>query len=695
MVPSRRIAKLNFSLFVWGAILLFSTQLWARPEAHILRIDPQTSLIDGAPTLTTVIDITDPQSVGQATFACAEKKGDAHLDCLADTLEKPGAWGTSHALDPEDVFFGIKIGETDYPAKLLNHARFGEIHNEPRIGTAYLLVIDADSRVGKAFDELQQVATQFVQAMGAHDWVEVVYLGTNAILYDSGWLTRAGQKTALDAILTQKKPVSSKDRTRPLLDLIKKSASDAFRNLSSKQSVAPPLHQTMVVLSSGYGGGDPSTTGPGAAELSKYLTIGRLDSDNNALPKLPIPLISVFTPPNTQAEHVQLARSFMENLANQQIGGFYTVIRDGQADHASRIVDAVRSRFAQMTVARFSLSCVAPTLTQSFTLLFRNKSQDILGDSSFSNVPMGFDPSQWPLDIDAELTRKYARDQGGIHPGGILRVFGNFCWGTDITRPEIYFIPPGETLPTDLTDEKAKQDVQKRLISLDMRGKATQANSSFVEYQVPESNQILHGDGERRTVRVVVVDGKQRRTSGLTDSTVLTLKGQELPLPMLPILVAAGGGLFLLVGLGLLLRRGSKRSAVKSSRDHIPAEDSPYVRPAPVNRISRDSRALNMRATLTTDLGRFVVLPGTDLRVGRDGARVAAVLAHPQVSGLHATFRLEDKVLKVRDESSSSGTRIGGRLITAEEWEPVAHGAEVSLGPVVLTVTIEHTDKLS
>lgn len=694
MAASRRIDRLNSHLLVGTAILLFAGRLWARPEAHILRIDPRASIIDGAPTLTTVIDITDPQPFGQATVTCAGKTGDEQSDCIADSLEKPGAWGTARALDPNDVLLGINIDGSEFRAELLSHARFGEIHDEPQIGTAYLLVIDADARAGKAFDELQQVATQFVRAMGAHDWVEVVYLGTNAVLSDTGWLTRAGQKTALDGILAHEKPVTSKDRTRPLLDLIKKSASDAFRSLGSKQPSTPPLHQAMVVLSSGYGGGDPSTTGPGATELAKYLTAGRFDADNSVLPKLPIPLISVFTPPNAQAEHVQLARSFMENLANQQIGGFFTVIRDGQGDHAARIVDAVRSRFAQMTVARFSLSCIAPSLTQSFTLLFKNKSQDILGDSSFSNVPVGFDPSQWPLDIDAELTRKYANEQGGIHPGGTLRIFGNFCWDTDITRPEIYFIPPGETLPADLSDEKTKQDVQKRLISLDMRGKAMQANSSFAEYRVPESNQILHGEGERRTVVAVVVDSKQKRTSGLTDSTVLTLKGQELPLPMLPILIASGGSLFLLIGLGLLLRRGSKRSAVNSSRTHIPAEDSPYARPAPVNRISKSSRASNVRAILEADVGRFVVLPGTDLKVGRDGTRAVAVIAHPQVSGLHATFRLEDKLLKVRDENSTSGTRINGRLLNAEQWENVSTGTQVSLGPVTLLITIEQIGNL-
>jgi len=452
------------------------------------------------------------------------------------------------------------------------------------------------------------------------------------------------------------------------------------------------LHQALVVLASGYGGGDPSTTGPGAAELSKYFSLGRFDEANSALPKLPVPIISIYTPPNTQAEHAQLARSFMENLANPALGGFFSVIRDGQAAHALRIVDAVRSRFAQMIVARFGLSCVAPSSTQSFSLLFR--SGNIVGDSSFSDVPLGFDPGRWPLDVDSELTRKQASDKAGVFPGGTVRILGRFCWGTDLGRPEIYFIPPGESLPQDLTDPQAALDVQKRLVAMDMRGKVLEVGSSFAEFRAPESHQILHGDGERRSVRVVLVDSKLHRTSGLTEATVLTLKGREVPLPMLPILLAAGGGVFLLVGIALLLRRGAKKASVTSSRSPRLSEDSPYARPAPVTRGARSQRAVT-RAVLEGNAGRFLVLPGTDLRAGRDGARAAALISNSQVSGLHATFRVENNVLMVRDESSTSGTRLNGRLLVAGQWEQASDGAEIALGPEAFRVTLETTQSKS
>lgn len=505
---------------------------------------------------------------------------------------------------------------------------------------------------------------------------------------DSGWLTRAGSSKAIEQLEKQKKVVRSQGRTRPLLDLIKRSASESFRTLNNPgEDRKPPLHQAMVVISSGYGGGDPATTGPGATQLSQYFTAGRFGDKNTALPKIPIPVISIFIPPKAIAEHQLMARTFMENLANPSIGGFFTALRDGHEEHAQRIVDVVRTRFADLILARFKFSCLAPSTTQSFSLLFTNSDTPIAGDSSFQDVPIGFDPSEWPLDIDAELTRKKTLEAGGVYPGGRLRVFGRFCWGNDTSRPEVYFIPPGETLPQDLSSNpSAAADVQKRLTSLDMRGAALQANQSFAEFQVPDAEQILHGEGERRIVRLVIVDSKLHRTSGVTETNVLTLKGGVEPLPIWPIVGGGTALLLLLVLGGYLLRRGTKKNHTAKVRSHSPIEESPYATPAPV---SRGPVAPQVgRATLEGDDGRFTVLPNADLRIGRDGSRCAAVISDPQVSGLHATLRLERGELLVRDEGSSSGTRLDGRLLDAGQWVAVPDRSELSLGPAVLRVSL-------
>lgn len=652
----------------------------------MLRVDPRTAVQEGNPVLTTIIDLTATQRIGQVTSACASLRGDAELDCVSDALEKPGSLARSVPFPEKDVLFTVRVGESDSQAELLSHSRFGSSQDEPGVGTAWLLIVDADDRMGKGFDEAQGVALRFIESMGPHDLVNLILLSDRQILKDTGWLALAKADEAKEALKAQEKTIRSQGRTRPLLDLLKRAASDSFRSLNNPgQGLEAPLNQAMVVISSGYGGGDPATTGPGASQLASYFTAGRLDDENTALPKLPIPVISIFLPPSTMEEQQLVARTFMENLANPTIGGFFTVLRDGHEGHGQRIVDTVRSRFADLIIARFKLSCLAPSTTQSFSLLFKNKDNPIAGDSTFQDVPVGFSPSDWPLDLDAELTRKKAQEVGGIYPGGKIRVFGRFCWENDLSRPEVYFIPPGESLPQDLSADGAAK-MQKRLIALDMRGKALQTNQSFAEFQVPDVEQILHGDGERKVVRLVVVDSKAHRTSGLTESTVLTLNGGVPPVPLWPMISAAGGGLLLLIVGGYFLRRGSKKDLTSTRRSHSPIQESPYATPAPVSR--GPSKPQISRAILVGSAGRFVVLPNGDLRVGRDGSRCAAVIPELQVSGLHATFRLENGDLLLRDEGSTSGTRIDGTLIEPGVWKAVGDGMEVSLGPEALKVTL-------
>jgi pSer/pThr/pTyr-binding forkhead associated (FHA) protein len=123
-------------------------------------------------------------------------------------------------------------------------------------------------------------------------------------------------------------------------------------------------------------------------------------------------------------------------------------------------------------------------------------------------------------------------------------------------------------------------------------------------------------------------------------------------------------------------------------REHKKEQESPYATPAPVTRVPKNSPA-DARAVLVGPAGRFTVLSGSDLRCGRDGSRCAAVIANPQVSGLHATFRLEGDTLLVRDEGSASGTRIDDMLLEPGKWQPVEDGSEVRLGPEQLRVSRE------
>jgi hypothetical protein len=688
------------SFLVWGSAwaAAFAALSWtglgaAAPVAHVLRIDPRASVKDGSPVVTAVIDLTESTRISEVIGPCLGLDDSEYLDCVAERLERPHALAQPVPLPTERVHLAVRIGDEDVPATYLSHSTFAQSQQEPGVGTAWLIALDADARMGKAFEDAKRVAARFVETLGPEDQVNIVILGPDRVVSDSSWLESGKKGAALTLLGAQKETVRGRGRTRPLLSLLKATAKDAFENLAPGTSGEMPLHQAMVVVSTGYGGGDPATTGPGAAQLSEFLTRGRLSEENTQLPKLPLPVVSIYVPPDALPEQRQIALDFMQNLANPAIGGFFTALRSGQGDHASRIVDAVRSRFANLVLARFRLSCIAPSATQSFSLLFAEGSPAIVGDSSFRDVPIGVDPAKWPLDVDVELTKRYARQKGGVYPGGVVRVFGNFCWAGDKARPEAYFLPPGEKLPQELgSNPEAARDVQKRLAALDMRGDVREADRSFVEFGVPESDQLLHGEGKNSVVRLVLADGLLRRTSGLTEATVLQLMGTKPPVPLYYYGLFALGAL-LAIAIVLLIVGTQQKRAV-SATSSLPLKRlsrSPYMTPSPVTRAPRSEGGAGTRAVLEGPAGRFTLLAGTDLSVGRDGTRCAAVIQSPQVSSLHATFRFEQGKLMVKDESSTLGTKVDQTTITPGEWVELSHGDEIFLGPERLRVSLSRT----
>src|SRR5690606_37887582 len=126
---------------------------------------------------------------------------------------------------------------------------------------------------------------------------------------------------------------------------------------------------------------------------------------------------------------------FMQNLANPEIGGFFNVLRVGESGARSdNIVRAVRTRFSKMNEVKWRVSCIAPQITQSFKLVFNNVNPPIVGDTTFQDVPLGIDPTTWPLDVDVAQTQASVGD--GVYPGGQFKVFGDFCWGGDRSRAE-------------------------------------------------------------------------------------------------------------------------------------------------------------------------------------------------------------------------------------------------------------------
>jgi hypothetical protein len=717
--------------------LLAQTAL-ASPEAKILRVDPRAAQENGNPVLTTVVEVSQSKRVSDATAACGGLTGNGQLDCMSSALEKPFALYTPFPFPSANAIFTVAVDGTDIPAKFVSDATWGDSLQQPGVGTAWLILVDADRRMGKSFTDARQLAQQVVLSMGANDIVNVMFFNDRQVVKDSKWVSAAQRAKAQNVINGTTDTFPSSGRNRSLLTIIKTAATDGFGALGNVgDDVAVPLHQAIIVLSDGFGGADPSTTGPGALQLQQYLTGGRFPENNTALPKAPVPVISVWYPPGVVDEFRQNSLEFMQNMANTDIGGFFTVMREGQGTRSNAIVSTVRQRFSKMHIVKWLASCVAPTVTQSFKLVFNNVKPPILGDNTFKDVPVGIDPSTWPLNVNVQYTQDTAKAQGGVYPSGSFKVFGDFCWGGEKERAEVYFLPSGQPLPTALAGadiDQAKR-TQQQLIAMGMKGTTLEASDTFASFTAPSTDKILAGSGEQAVVRLVVYDNKAHRTSGVTAASIIQLKGTTQPLPLLLILSGLLGLVVIALLVIVIVRSGGKKrgggggggggggptpivaggygappgqgygappggygppraqgNAISpelmygsSGPGQVYGGQAPAPQAPPPNPYGGSASS----ALLQCSAGVFTVLQGQEMRAGRDAAQCGIALAEPRISAVHATFKLESGQLIVRDENSNNGTLVNNNRLSPGVWAPVPNGSVIRLGPVEFTARVQ------
>lgn len=707
------------ALALLTALVLLGGSAQAAPEAHILRIDPRASTTDGSPILTTVIEVVQNKRMSDLTRPCAALSGDANLDCVSNALDQNGALYSSFDFPDKNAILTVTVDGTDTPAKFESKARWGDSIAQPGVGTAWLILVDAASSMGERFNEAKVVAGTFVNSMGPNDIVDVMFFNDKGVVEDSKWTNNKGAATTSINNVTRTYPTQG--RTRPLFNIIKQAATDGFKELGNAgQGVVVPMHQAMVVLSNGSAGADPTSNSAASNLLKDYLTKGRFPENNDVLPKTPVPVISIWFPGRLIEEFSANAREFMEGMANTEIGGFFTIMRDGQGGRSAAIVNTIRTRFNKMHIVKWRVACVAPSITQTFKLFFSNTNPAIAGDATFQNVPIGIDPTTWPLDVDREATERAAK-QDPIYPGGSVKIYGNFCWGGNQQRAEIYMVPANQAAPSTLQGgsiEDAKR-AQRTLIEAGMRGKAISAGDSVVEFELPKTEKFLTGKSDKLTARLIVYDNQARRTSAVTADKLITLKAQSAPLPYLLIGGATFGGVVLVLLVVSIFRGGAggKRrggAAPPPPRPVVaggapggfappqpmggppgyggpppmgapmggpPMGYDPYGGGAPMGGASR--------ATLSGAAGIFTVTPGLEMRAGRDGASCQILLTEPRVSGVHAVVKFEGGQLFVRDENSNNGTFLNGQRIPGGMWTPVAAGTSLRFGPVEFSVRLE------
>jgi hypothetical protein len=361
-------------------------------------------------------------------------------------------------------------------------------------------------------------------------------------------------------------------------------------------------------------------------------------------------------------------------------------------------------------------------VSQTFKLVFKGTDPVIAGDNCV-DCPLGVDPSQWPLAVDYDATEKAAK-KDKVHPGGTVKVFGSFCWGTEYERAELYMLPKNQPAPTSLKGKSIEeaQQAQQTLIRDGLKGKAIDGGDTFVEFDVPDTTKFLSGKGKTMTARLIVVDSFVKRTSPVLEGRILTLAAEEKPLNLLLIGGLTFGGVVLILLVVSLFRGGSAKSRRRAGAT-APAPPRPVVggpgpAPAPAPALAPvfgappggppvgygmapgpapgygappagPPPAMARNATLQSAVGVYGIPEGREMKVGRDPGLCDICLTEPRISGMHATVKLEGGQLFVRDEGSNNGTAVGGARIQSFGWVPVPPGGTVKFGPIEFSVRFE------
>jgi hypothetical protein len=555
--------RLSFFLLLLlpALCMLLARTARAAPEAHILRIDPRTGVQNGKPILTTVIEVVQFKRLSDVLQPCA---GSSTLACWSAQLEKPGALWDPFPFPEQNAHLLVKVAGEDQLSRFVDKTQWGKAaqQNTPNIGTAWLLSVDAAASMGSRFGDARTIAHEFIEEMQPNDLMDLMFFDDMQVVRDSKWKTFK-QRADLGNMLNDfKSPSASHGRDRALFSEIKSMTQDAFGSLgNSDQPDAVPLHQAMVVLSNGAGRGDPESASPSADVFHQYLDQGRFPTDNTSLPKTPLPVISIWLPNGSSLiENVYKNNEaqFMQALANPEIGGFFDIVQEGQgASKSKTILSLVRARFNSMWLVHWTMGCVNPSVEQTFNLVFENTHPTIAPDGTFKDVPLGIDPTQWPLDVDVAKTTQEAQNNP-LYPGGQFTVYGDFCWSGDKQRAEAYFVPAG-TRPnpqqTSTRDPDVAKKAMQQLQAEHMLGAAVAAGDGYVTFNVPDDDKVLEGSGDNLVARLVVYDNKAHRASAVDEKSVLTLKATKKPVSW-PLIAGIAGLLVVIVLLVLVLVRG-------------------------------------------------------------------------------------------------------------------------------------------
>jgi hypothetical protein len=560
-METRLKGRLALAIFAALLVALFAPRpAAAAPQAHILRIDPRAGMTAGKPTLTTVIEVVQFKRLSDVLAPCAGVTGSQTTACWSQQLEKPGALWDPFPFPEQNAHLLVKIAGEDTPATFVDKTQWGKAQNVANVGTAWLVAVDSSAGMGPRFADARAIAHELIEEMQPNDLMDLMFFDDVQTVQDTKWKTFKQRADLANALNAFKSTIPSHGKDRALFSQVKNMTRDGFGSLgNSDQPDSVPFHQAMVVLSDGAGRGDPESASPSADVFSQYLDSGRFPPENTALPKTPLPVISIWLPTGgSLMENIYKNNDaqFMQSLANPEIGGFFDIVGQGEGTpKAKTIIGLVRARFNAMWLVHWTMSCINASVDQTFNLVFDNVKPAIAPDGTFKDVPIGIDPTQWPLAVDVAKTTQAAQSNP-LFPGGQFNVYGNFCWSGDKTRAEAYFVPAGTAPPKGNTrDPAAAQQAMQQLQAQHMLGTAVAAGDGYVTFNVPDNDQLMNGTGDNAVAHLVVYDNKAHRASALDATSVLTLKVIKKPLSV-TLIVGVAGLLVVIILLVLVLLRG-------------------------------------------------------------------------------------------------------------------------------------------
>ena len=84
-----------------------------------------------------------------------------------------------------------------------------------------------------------------------------------------------------------------------------------------------------------------------------------------------------------------------------------------------------------------------------------------------------------------------------------------------------------------------------------------------------------------------------------------------------------------------------------------------------------------------------MVASGAEVRAGRDETQCVVLLNDPSVSSVHATLKIENGRLWIRDERSNNGTFVDETRLTPGTWSALGTGSQLRFGPVGFSIRLE------